>query len=368
MQFARWYDAACAAGVRQPDAMTLATVAADGTPDARTVLLRGLDARGFAFYTNLESAKARELTAHPTAALVFHWRELERQVRVTGPVAAGSRPPTRRGTGSSGRAGTASAPGRHRRATWWTPTGSRPTARRRRGALRRRRSAAAAVLGWLRRRRSATLELWQGRTDRLHDRVRYRAGDDDRYLDPRATRTVNPTALVALIVTGVFALGDWWSRVRDDKRLEYVCKPATLTALIVVAVALDPASGASDRRAWFVAALVFSLLGDVFLMLPRDAFVPGLAAFLVAHVCYVVGFWTDPPAAVAMVIAAVIVVAGRRARSRRTVLRALASEPALRPPVAIYMVVIAHDGRLRDRVRQRHGRRGSRALRRRPTA
>ena len=73
--------------MRQPEAMTLATVGADGAPDARTVLLRGLDERGFAFYTNLESAKAEQLAADPRAALVFHWREVERQVRVQGPVA-----------------------------------------------------------------------------------------------------------------------------------------------------------------------------------------------------------------------------------------------------------------------------------------
>ena len=152
---------------------------------------------------------------------------------------------------------------------------------------------------------------------------------------------MNPAALVALIVTGCFAVGDWSSRVRNDKRLEYVCKPGTLTALIVVAVALDPASGASDRRAWFVAALVFSLLGDVLLMLPRDAFVAGLAAFLVAHVCYVVGFWTDPPAAIAMVIASVVVVLAVAPIARDGRCALLASEPALRPPVAIYMVVIA---------------------------
>jgi uncharacterized membrane protein YhhN len=128
---------------------------------------------------------------------------------------------------------------------------------------------------------------------------------------------VNATAGVALAVTIGFALGDWWSKARDDRRLEYLCKPATLVALIVVAVALDPAAGAGDRRAWFVAALVFSLAGDVFLMLPRDAFVPGLAAFLVAHVCYVIGFWTDPPGGVALLLA------GRRGRGRwsRFVLR-----------------------------------------------
>src|SRR4051794_31741146 len=84
VQFTRWYEAAFATGVRQPDAMTLATVTGTGDPDARTVLLRGLDARGFAFYTNVESAKARELATHAAAALVFHWREVERQGRGTG--------------------------------------------------------------------------------------------------------------------------------------------------------------------------------------------------------------------------------------------------------------------------------------------
>src|SRR5689334_13387425 len=85
-QFVRWYDAAIAVGVRQPDAMTLATVDPDGAPSARTVLLRGHDADGFRFFTNLGSAKARALAAHGRAALVFHWREQERQIRVTGPV------------------------------------------------------------------------------------------------------------------------------------------------------------------------------------------------------------------------------------------------------------------------------------------
>src|SRR5262249_11502420 len=85
-QFERWFAAARDAGVRQPEAMTLATVTASGQPNARTVLLRGLDERGFVFYTNLESAKAADFASTPFAALVFHWREVARQVRVTGPV------------------------------------------------------------------------------------------------------------------------------------------------------------------------------------------------------------------------------------------------------------------------------------------
>src|SRR5437016_5365000 len=87
VQFRTWYDDAVAAGVRQPDAMTLATASADGAVSARTVLMRGLDERGVVFFTNLESAKAHDLAANPRAALVFHWREVERQVRIVGPVA-----------------------------------------------------------------------------------------------------------------------------------------------------------------------------------------------------------------------------------------------------------------------------------------
>src|SRR4051812_17534135 len=78
VQFRRWYDEAVAAGVRQPAAMTLATAGPAGEVSARTVLLRGLDERGFVFFTNFESAKGEQLAANPRAALVFHWREQER--------------------------------------------------------------------------------------------------------------------------------------------------------------------------------------------------------------------------------------------------------------------------------------------------
>ena len=84
-QLAAWLDEARAAGVAQPDAMTLATASADGAPSARMVLLRGLDDRGAVFYTNAESRKGRELLENPRAALVFHWEPLGRQVRLEGP-------------------------------------------------------------------------------------------------------------------------------------------------------------------------------------------------------------------------------------------------------------------------------------------
>ena len=85
-QFKRWYDDASRFGLEEPNAMTLATVTPDGTPDARIVLLRGVDERGFVWFTNRTSPKGRELAANPRAALVFVWLPLHRQVRVTGTV------------------------------------------------------------------------------------------------------------------------------------------------------------------------------------------------------------------------------------------------------------------------------------------
>jgi pyridoxamine 5'-phosphate oxidase len=84
--FQRWLDEAIAAGIHLPEAMTLATSTPEGKPSARLVLLKGADERGFVFYTNYNSMKARELDVNPQAALVFYWPQLERQVRVEGKV------------------------------------------------------------------------------------------------------------------------------------------------------------------------------------------------------------------------------------------------------------------------------------------
>lgn len=84
--FADWYAAAAGCGLREPTAMTLATVDPDGMPSARIVLLKGFDDAGFRFYTNYQSQKGAALAANPHAALVFWWEPIERQVRVTGPV------------------------------------------------------------------------------------------------------------------------------------------------------------------------------------------------------------------------------------------------------------------------------------------
>ena len=80
-QFEKWFNDAIAAGIDLPDAMALATATSDGIPSARMVVLRGFDTKGFCFYTDYDSQKGRELAENPHAALVFYWRELDRQVR-----------------------------------------------------------------------------------------------------------------------------------------------------------------------------------------------------------------------------------------------------------------------------------------------
>ena len=83
-QFRRWFDEAVTAGLHEPNAMTVATATPDGRPSARVVLLKGFDERGFVFYTNYEGRKGRELEENPGVALLFYWGELERQVRIEG--------------------------------------------------------------------------------------------------------------------------------------------------------------------------------------------------------------------------------------------------------------------------------------------
>lgn len=142
------------------------------------------------------------------------------------------------------------------------------------------------------------------------------------------------TALLTL--AGAAAVADWAAVARRHERAELVFKPLTLAFLVGAAVVLEPTSEA--RRAWFVAALVLSLAGDVFLMLPRDLFVHGLASFLVAHLAYIAGFLTAPPepgplVASALVVVAVLVVVGTRV--------ARGAPERLRPPVLAYMIVLS---------------------------
>lgn len=148
-------------------------------------------------------------------------------------------------------------------------------------------------------------------------------------------------AFVFLVFTIVVAAGDWLAVHHRERRLEYLLKPLTILCLIGVALAVDPQDPAA--RAWFVGALVFSLAGDVFLMLDRDGelFVAGLGAFLVAHLAYVVGMLVEGVGGYglllgALVVAVLILVVGTQ------IVRAVqASEPVLLAPVAVYMGVIS---------------------------
>ena len=99
---------------------------------------------------------------------------------------------------------------------------------------------------------------------------------------------MTPVAIGALIIAIVLAVGDWRAVIRDSRRLEYWCKPGATMALVVVAATLNPTN--LDARALIVVALVASLAGDVFLMLPKDHFVAGLGAFFIAQVLYAVAF------------------------------------------------------------------------------
>lgn len=171
-QFDRWFDDAVRAGLLEPNGVTLATVDASGRPSARIMLLKGYDERGFVFYTNYESRKARELAANPHASISVWWPELERQVRVSGVV--------RRTSREESIAYFATRP-RPSQLGAWVSRQSRTIVGR--GELEERLRQLQAQYheqpipcppfwgGF--RLEPDEFEFWQGRESRLHDRLRY---------------------------------------------------------------------------------------------------------------------------------------------------------------------------------------------------
>jgi pyridoxamine 5'-phosphate oxidase len=174
-QFQAWMDEAFAAKVPEPNAMTLATVGADGRPSTRIVLIKGFDARGIVWFTNYDSRKGRELALHPFAALQFHWVELERVVRIEGSV--------ERVDDAESDAYFASRPLDSRIGAWASPQSQVIDSR---GVLvaNAAKYAAKFLLNPPRppqwggfRLKPEAWEFWQGRKSRLHDRLRYRLED-----------------------------------------------------------------------------------------------------------------------------------------------------------------------------------------------
>ena len=151
---------------------------------------------------------------------------------------------------------------------------------------------------------------------------------------------MNGAAFVLLALALAAACFDWVAVHQEQKALEYLCKPLTLVLLIGCSLALDPAD--DPVRAWFVAALVLSLAGDVFLMLPRDLFVFGLGSFLLGHIAYIVGMHVDGVEGARFLVGIVLVMVLLAVLGTR-ILRGVRAgpDPGLAGPVVAYMCVIS---------------------------